>query len=302
MALFVEVVRAGSFRGAARSLGMPPSTVSRRIAGLERALGLRLLDRTTRALSLTEPGRVYFGRAERIVAEAALAHEELEAALTEASGLIRVSAPADFAPRVLAPIAARFVALHPKVRFRFDLSPVVVNLAADPFDLAIRMGPLPDSTMIARRIGTMPSGLFAAAPLAASLPPIRSVRDLADVPFIAVQDRPLVPGGGASYGRPVVETNSVGMTMELVRLGVGVGELPIAFVEEAVVAGDLIPILPDLPFTPTPVHALTTTRLLPARTRLFLEFLAKEMARQEPEGTPARRDRRQSSARNTTAQ
>jgi DNA-binding transcriptional LysR family regulator len=108
MALFVEVVKARSFRRAATILGMPNSTLSRRISLLEKAIGLRLLHRTTRKLELTEAGQVYYERSRHIVEEARLAHEELGDMLAQPSGLLRVSLPVDFSTTYLAPLIAAF--------------------------------------------------------------------------------------------------------------------------------------------------------------------------------------------------
>jgi DNA-binding transcriptional LysR family regulator len=115
MALFVEVVKAKSFRGAAGVLGTPNSTVSRRISALEKALGLRLLHRTTRRIELTEAGQLYFERSKRIVEEARLAHVELGEMLARPTGLLRVSLPVDFAITYLAPVIADFARLYPEI-------------------------------------------------------------------------------------------------------------------------------------------------------------------------------------------
>jgi DNA-binding transcriptional LysR family regulator len=116
MALFVEVVKARSFRGAAETLGMPNSTLSRRIGLLEKAIGLRLLNRTTRRIELTEAGQVYFERCKRIVDEARLAHEQLGEMLAQPCGLLRVSLPVDFAITYLAPLIAEFARRYPGIK------------------------------------------------------------------------------------------------------------------------------------------------------------------------------------------
>jgi DNA-binding transcriptional LysR family regulator len=108
MGLFVEVVKAKSFRRAAETIGIPNSTLSRRISALEKAIGLRLLHRTTRKIELTEAGQLYFERSKRIVEEARLAHEQLGEMLDQPSGVLRVSLPVDFASIYLAPLIAEF--------------------------------------------------------------------------------------------------------------------------------------------------------------------------------------------------
>ena len=161
MALFVEVVKARSFRRAADAIGMPNSTLSRRISALEKAIGLRLLHRTTRKIELTEAGQLYFQRSKRIVDEARLAHEQLGEMLAQPSGLLRVSLPVDFATIYLAPLIAEFAQRYPGISFEFDLTPRRVDMVAEPFDVAIRMGELADSQLIARQLARLPRYLYA---------------------------------------------------------------------------------------------------------------------------------------------
>src|SRR5438128_11142552 len=117
MALFVEVVKVRSFRRAAETIGMPNSTLSRRISALEKAIGLRLLNRTTRKIELTEAGQLYFERCKRIVGEARLAHEQLGETLAQPTGVLRVSLPVDFATIYLTPLVAEFAQRFPAIRF-----------------------------------------------------------------------------------------------------------------------------------------------------------------------------------------
>lgn len=134
MALFVEVVKARSFRRAAEAMGMPNSTLSRRISGLEKEIGLRLLHRTTRKIELTEAGQLYFDRCKRIVDEARLAHEQLGEMLARPSGVLRASLPVDFANIYLAPLIAEFARLYPGISFEFDLTPRQVDLVSEPVE------------------------------------------------------------------------------------------------------------------------------------------------------------------------
>ncbi len=161
MALFVEVVKARGFRGAAQALGMPNSTLSRRIGALEKAIGLRLLHRTTRKIELTEAGLIYFERCKRIVDEARLAHEQLGELLAQPSGVLRASLPVDFAVTYLAPLIAEFASLYPGITFDFDLTPRQVDLVSEPFDVAIRMGEPENSQLIARPLASLQANLYA---------------------------------------------------------------------------------------------------------------------------------------------
>lgn len=155
MALFVEVVKAKGFRAAAEAMGMPNSTLSRRIRALEKAIGLRLLHRTTRKIELTEAGQIYFERCKRIVDEARLAHEQLGEILAQPSGGLRASLPVDFAVTYLAPLIAEFAGLYPGITFDFDLTPRRVDMISEPFDVAIRMGESENSQLIARMLASL---------------------------------------------------------------------------------------------------------------------------------------------------
>lgn len=159
--VFVLVVERGSFTQAAKHLGVPTSTVSRRITRLEDALGARLLQRTTRKLSLTEIGANYYervARAVRTIEEANQAVNELKAT---PRGTLRITAPPDFGIEYLAELICAFEATYPEVTVEVDLSVRHIDLVDEGFDLAIRGGKLRDSSLIARRIGRMERRMFA---------------------------------------------------------------------------------------------------------------------------------------------
>jgi DNA-binding transcriptional LysR family regulator len=179
MALFVEVVKAMSFRGAAMAIGVPNSTLSRRISALEKAIGLRLLHRTTRRIELTEAGRIYFERCKRIVDEARLAHEQLGDMLAQPSGVLRASLPVGFANAFLAPLIAEFASRYPAITFEFDLSPRRADLITEPVDVAIRMGESPNSNLISRQITQLPRHLYAAPRYIEGAGELSHPRDLA---------------------------------------------------------------------------------------------------------------------------
>jgi DNA-binding transcriptional LysR family regulator len=284
MAVFVEVVKARSFRRAAETIGMPNSTLSRRISGLEKAIGLRLLHRTTRRIELTEAGQLYFERCKRIVEEARLAHEQLGEMLAQPGGVLRVSLPVDFATTFLAPQMAEFSRRYPGISFELDLTPRRVDLVAEPFDVAIRMGELPDSHLIARQLARLPRYLYASPRyLEQSGEPSRPA-DLARHECLRM--RTTEAGVWTLHG--AVETieitvggrfllNSIGMIRRLATLDLGVAVLAEEIVAEDLAAGRLRRVLPQWQATPIPVHAITETRLLPAKTQRFIEFLRERL-------------------------
>lgn len=149
---FVAVVDAGSFSAAGDRLDTSKSAISRRVGALEARLGVKLLNRTTRRLSLTEAGRAFHERAGRILADLAEAEQSVSDADCELRGGIRLAAPLSFGLHHLAPAINRFALDHPDVRFDLDLNDREVNLVEEGFDMAVRIGQLEDSSLIARRL------------------------------------------------------------------------------------------------------------------------------------------------------
>lgn len=289
MRLFVEVARTRSFRRAAEALDMPNSTLSRHIAELEKTIGLRLLHRSTRKVELTEAGEVYFKRCQSIVEEARIAHESLLDVAERPTGTLRVSMPADLATGHLGPILADFARTYPLIAFEFDLTPRRVDLLSEPFDLAIRIGPSPTapSMLVARQIAVLHRYLYAAPGYIKNAPRLTHPNDLSDHVLC-------IPQGAARQGDVsrtfyrgdetvdvVIPTrfamNSVGLSRVLATQGVGIAVLDTELARDDVALGRLRRVLPDWCLEPVQVHAITETRLLPARTRLFIDFLKTRM-------------------------
>lgn len=284
MALFVEVVKAKGFRGAAEAIGIPNSTLSRRISKLEKAIGLRLLHRTTRKVELTEAGQIYFERCKRIVDEARLAHEQLGEMLAQPSGMLRVSLPVDFAVTYLAPLIAEFARNYPGITFDFDLTPRRVDLISEPFDVAIRMGESENSQLIARPLAKLTTRLYASPDylersgepgepadlvqhecLGMTKTDMWTLHDGARATTIAVGSRFVV--------------NNVGMIRRLATMGMGIVLMPEEIAADDLAHGRLRRMLPQWQGSPTTVYAITETRLLPAKTQRFIEFLRERLAR-----------------------
>ncbi|KDM90037.1 LysR family transcriptional regulator [Photobacterium galatheae] len=283
MALFVEVAHVMSFRKAAEITGVPNSTLSRRISTLEKEIGLRLLHRTTRKLELTEAGKLYYERCKRIVAEAKLAHEQLGDLLEHPSGLIRASLPVDFAVTVLAPLMPEFIRRYPDITFDFDLTSRKVDMITEHFDVAIRIGEQESSTLIARKLASLKTQLYAspgylarfgepATPAALSqhecLHILKTgawqISDGADTVDISVRSK--------------FTLNNIGIIRKLATLDLGIILMPEEIVAEDLNAGRLRRLLPDWQGAPTPIYAMTETRLLPAKTRCFIEYVRECLA------------------------
>jgi DNA-binding transcriptional LysR family regulator len=288
MALFVEVVKARNFRRAAEVIGMPNSTLSRRISALEKAIGLRLLHRTTRRIELTEAGQVYFERSKRIVDEARLAHEQLGEMLAQPSGLLRVSLPVDFGTIYLAPLIAEFAQRYPGVSFEFDLTPRRVDLVAEPFDVAIRMGELADSQLIARRLARLPRYLYASPRYLELFGAPKKPEDLARHQCLCMpRANPWTLNDGTKKVEIAVggrfTLNSVGMIRRLATLDLGIALHAEAIVADDLAAGRLCRVLTKWQASPISVYAITETRLLPAKTQRFIEFIGERLGRPQPE-------------------
>jgi DNA-binding transcriptional LysR family regulator len=282
MALFVEVVRANSFRKAAEALVMPNSTLSRRISQLEEAIGLRLLHRTTRKIELTEAGQLYYERSKRIVEEARIAHEELGEIVSRPTGVLRVSLPVDFATTYLAPLLPEFAELFPGITFDMDLTPRNVDLVGEPFDLAIRMGNPESSGLITRVIARVSARLYASPGYLARHGEPKHPSELENHECLAmstIAKWTLHSGYGTFEGSVSsrYRANSVAMIRKLASLDMGIAFLPERIVNDELASGTLVPILPDWIGVQAPVYVVTETRLLPAKTQRFIEFIKEKL-------------------------
>lgn len=284
MALFIEVASTLNFRRAADVSGIPNSTLSRRIAALEKHIGLRLLHRTTRRVELTEAGQLYYERCRRIVDEARIAHEQLGEMLAQPTGVLRASLPVDFATIYMAPLIAEFSRRFPGITFEFDLTPRRVDLVTEPFDIAIRMGEQADSNLIARLLARLSVQLYAS-------PQYLAQNGVPEHPTDLVRHECLgFPKSGRWTLHREAETievdvagrflvNSVGMFRRLATLDLGIIMLPEEVAAEELAAGRLQRVLPEWHGQSTPVYAITETRLLPAKTQRFIEFLQEHLGR-----------------------
>ena len=282
LALFVAVVRAKSFRKAAEALDMPTSTLSRRISHLEKSIGIRLLHRTTRQIELTELGRSYFERCQSIVEQAQNAHEELNNAAGSATGLLRLSMVEEFAVDYIVPHLPEFRRLHPGIRFEFDISPRRANLVSDSVDIAFRMGQVSDSGLIGRRISVFKVGLFASAGYMKHAPKLKTPADLAAHQCLQMSDLDMHLTRGTQHvvhklKNPPYSVNSMSLLKKLVMQDAGIAVLSLPMLRGEVADCSAVRVLPGWCPPDVPVYALTETRLLPAKTRVFLDYLSTKL-------------------------
>lgn len=282
--LFVEVAKAKSFRRAAEAIGVANPTLSRRISALEKSIGLRLLHRTTRKVELTEAGLIYFNRCKRIVDEARLAHEQLSEMLEQPTGLLRASFPVDLAVTYLAPLAVEFAQRYPGITFDFDLTPRRVDLVSEPFDIAIRTGKPEDSQLIARLLAELPAYLYASPSYLERAGEPEQPSDLERHECLSILKASTWTLHGKAetdtvpLGKSKFQLNSIGMIRKLATLGMGIIVMPEQLVADDVSAGRLRRIMTDWEGDRVPVYAITETRLLPAKTQRFIEFLRERFA------------------------
>lgn len=286
MQIFVEVAKAHSFRRAADVLGMPNSTVSRRIAELERDIGLRLFNRTTRRVELTESGLRYFERCGRILREAQLAHEELSDMQASPSGTIRVSLPVDFSVIYLSPMLARFAALYPGIRLELDLTPSQADLVAGSVDLAIRMGLPKEQHFVARQIADLKLGLYASPAYLKRHGRPATPDALREHACLCMHEGPWALTAAKRGDRETIAVtgqimaNNVGMLRQLALAGLGIMINAESWTADDVATGSLVRVLPGWSPPNAQAYALTETRLLPAKVRVFIDFLTERMKHQ----------------------
>ncbi len=286
MLVFTEVVAAGGITAAAARLGLRKSTVSRRLSALEERLGTRLLERNTRRLRLTEPGREYHAHCARLVAEA----REVNRAVSESRGTPRGTlrlATSSLLGELLTPVIAEFLLRHPAVRVEVSLAHGHVDLLAEPYDVALRTGPLVDSSLVARRLGYVRTGYYASPAYLGQRGTPGSPEELAGHECVLVAE----PGTdevwfftGPRGARTVpvagrLQVPSVRAGHAAARAGLGLVRLPTVLVAEDVRAGLLVPVLEAVTPPGLPISAVfPSSRQVPPKVRAFLDTLARPSA------------------------
>jgi DNA-binding transcriptional LysR family regulator len=286
IAIFARIAEAGSLSAAARELDLSLAVVSKRLARLEKALDARLINRTTRRLSLTEAGLAFQGRCVRILAEVEAAREVVTDTTRQARGQLRVSATAAFARRQIAPRLARFQMLHPHVQLQVIATDTVVDLVQSGIDIAIRQAMLPDSSLILRELAPNRRILCAAPGYLARHGTPGQPQDLLRHACLVMGDPPMSvwqlqadgeePAALAVSGPLVTNDGEVAHAAALA--GSGIAFKSIWDVSEDIAAGRLIHVLPRYRSAPTPIQAVyPSSKHLAAKVRVFLDFLADAM-------------------------
>ncbi|SDV48321.1 LysR family transcriptional regulator [Chitinasiproducens palmae] len=283
--LFVATVDAGSFTAAAEKLGLSKQYVSRRTMALEAEMGARLLNRTTRRLQATELGMTFYGRAMRILAEVAETQEVMANQGATPRGILRISAPMTFGTMHLSPRLPEFLRRHPQVQIELDLNDRAVDLVAEGYDMAIRIGILPDSTLIARRICAVRTVCCASPAYLARHAPPTAPDALAEHACLLYGHAKHVEWPFQRDGRRVVvplrgqlRANNGEVIRDAAIAGLGIAMLPTFIIDEALARGDLLPVLDGWRVPDGAVHAVypqhrQSSRLLQA----FVDFLREAL-------------------------
>lgn len=280
---FVRVVETGAFARAAERMGMSKSILSRRVARLEEQLGARLLTRTAQGAQPTDIGEAYFARASNILADLEAAEEVVADAVTQVSGSIRLTAPISFGIDYLAKALADFAAAHPSIELDVSLEDRKVDLVAGGFDLAIRIGNLADSSLIARRITTVRSVVLASPDYLSRRGRPERPADLNGHDLLiyanvgsSEQWRFKVEGGWEQVrGTPRLRADNGDILREAACAGLGLCILPTFIASAAIRAGKLEVLLPDHPLPEAGLHVVMPPgRATTARVRALIDFLA----------------------------
>lgn len=293
MKTFVRVVESGSFSAVAREMRSTQSAVSKQVAALERALDAKLLSRTTRSLALTEAGEQYFAQARRLVAEIAEAEAQLRQGEQQLNGWLRVAASVGYGRLKLLPRIRHFLAAHPNVKIDLRLNDGFVDLVKEGIDVAVRIGELADSSLVARRIGTTQRVLLASRSYLDGLPEGLKApqvpQELLDHNCIVYSELAtqnawtFTAGSGATApeGSQVtiraqgnLQTNSSEVIRASVLSGMGIGYSPTWLFEEEIANGQLQVLLPDWPAPSLPIHIVSPAqRWQSAKVQAFIRFL-----------------------------
>ncbi len=298
---FVRAAELGGFTRAAHVLGITPSGVGKSIARLEADLGVRLLHRTTRRISLTDEGALFFGQCRQLIEDLESARNQLSHRSIAPRGRLRVNMPMTIGKRLIVPHLGEFLERYPEVRLELSFSDRFINLVEDNVDIAIRIGTLNDSTLVARPIGVQ--GIVTiASPKLARITEVRTVEDIDRYPalvFRGLASRRERPWRFLVEGKTVEHHPRASMLIDdgealvaAAQAGLGIAQVPDNMVVDAIANGELIELLPALRTRPEPINAIyLSQRNLPARVRAFVDFMGTIARLRKPQQLPSARIR-----------
>ncbi|TPN55246.1 LysR family transcriptional regulator [Mesorhizobium sp. B1-1-7] len=280
---FTTVMETGSFTVAGDRLGVAKAVVSHQIGKLEEELGATLMRRTTRRVTPTEEGRLFYDRATIILREAEAAYGEISHGAVEPAGMLRLTAPLDYGAKVVAPVMAAYLKTYPQMRVEAIFNDAVSNLVDEQIDLGIRVGWLADSSNQARRLGTIRQIVVASPAFAASLP--SDVGPLQARSLAWVGNAQLRGIGQWLFSRdgetvltelnPIIMCDKSPAALACVLAGIGLGIFPDYSVNDDIAEGRLVPVFADWTLPTGGIHAVfPPARFRPAKVRAFVDLLA----------------------------
>ncbi|TDV51162.1 LysR family transcriptional regulator [Pseudomonas graminis] len=287
MRAFVATVGANGFAAAARALDVPRSKISKQIQALEEAIGVQLLQRTTRSLHLTEAGAEYYDACRDVIASLDEAEQRARTGMGEIRGVLRVNAPMSFGLSRLGPLIPRFNELHPNVELQVVLSDQQVDPVKGGFDVTIRIASLPDSSMIARSLAPAPRIMVASPDYLAREGTPQTPKDLAHHKCLSYgylqSGVSLQLCNGKETQRVTVSgplhANNGDILAQAAVAGMGIALLPNFIIERAVADGRLVPVLCEWEAPAITVNAVyPSARRVPMKTRAFIDFLVAELS------------------------
>ncbi len=289
MSVFVEIARAEGITSAADRMNVAPSAISRKLKDLETRLGTQLLTRTTRQVSLTEAGRSYLAHAERILADMEEANNDIAQLGSRLAGKIYLAAPLSFGIKHLPAVLSKFMHEHPDIEIDVDMSDRIIDLSAEGFNLALRIGNLQDSSLIARKIVEMPSYLAASPDFIKRYGPFRTIEDLKGLPAVIYTGTTgkadvIVgkPPNGPKLKIPVhaaIKSNNGNLMTSMAAQGHGLVRSPCFILQDALNEGSLIRLFPEHDWGTVTLHAVwPPTRHMTARTRALIDYLTDAFA------------------------
>ena len=290
LAFFIQLVRLGSLAATARELNLTPPAVSKRLAQLEQRLGVRLLNRTTRSISLTAEGELYLVNAQRILGEIEEMERQVSSSRAEPKGLLRVNAPLGFGRTHVGPAISSFVQRHPEVEVQLQLTDRPINLPDDAIDVAIRFGDLPDSRLIARKIASNRRRLCASPAYLERCGTPQVPRDLANHDCIVLRQNDAAFGSWRlSRGKQAesvkvhggLSTNDGEVALNWALDGHGILMRAEWNLARHLRSGELVEVLGDYETPPADIYAVYLERLnLSAKVSFFIEHLREFFQRE----------------------
>jgi DNA-binding transcriptional LysR family regulator len=287
LAIFMRVVDEGSFTAAGKALNVPKSRISRMVADLENNLGVRLLQRSTRQISLTQVGADYYNNCKHLVTEIMDIHTVISDRQDRPHGVLRIAVPMVVGSGIFGRFVARFQKIYPDVRIEVSHTDRQVNLIEEKFDLGLFVGELPESSLVARTITDTEAIICASPEYLAQLEVLKDPHDLSKLDVIKIgegmQDEvhELIHTSGETISvkvKPSIVTNHIAAALNCIVQGAGVGVVPLFMAGEYILSGRVIPLFPDWQLKPEPISVVYPSRqYLSLKVRRFIDFLVNEI-------------------------